>query len=296
MLGKSRRGRPSDMVHAFFVEQLIPPGHILRRLDAILDTRWVRDEVRSTYAAKTGRPSWDPEVIVRMMLLGFLYGFSDVQLCDEVRMHFGYRWFCFLSPSDEIPDRTTLVKLRNDRWQQDLWLKILDTTVAMCVEAGLLRGRHVALDGTTIQANAAITSMEAIAPPLSLQDYMRRRMGSVKFIPPETMKANDSTPKSDAPRRSGSADEAKGCHGLGRIRWRGRAKVNRQVLMMTATVINLKRLVVYLGRRRTPANVAANGVKGARLSVSLARFGLWAALVSEVTRLLLGDMGAPACA
>ena len=78
MLGEGRRGRSLELVHALFVEQLIPSGHILRRLDSVLDTGWVRKEVRRVDTEKTGRPSWDPEAIVRMMLLGYLlYGYSD---------------------------------------------------------------------------------------------------------------------------------------------------------------------------------------------------------------------------
>jgi transposase len=185
MLGESRRGRSSELMHAFFVEELIPSGHILRRLDSVLDTRWVREEVRSLYTEKTGRPSWDPEVILRIMLLGFLYGYSEKRLCDELRMHLGFRWFCLLQPSEDVPDRTTLVKLRNERWQQELWVRLLEKTVDACVAAGLVGGRHVAVDGTIIQANAAQGSVEPIEPPLSLRDHLLRRCGWEKFIPPK---------------------------------------------------------------------------------------------------------------
>lgn len=61
-----------------------------------------------------------------MILLGYLFGLSEKRLCDELGMHMGYRWFCRLQPSDKVPDRTTLVKLRNDRWKQDIWMKLLD--------------------------------------------------------------------------------------------------------------------------------------------------------------------------
>ena len=158
MLGDSRRGRSGAMAHAFVVEDLISKDHILRRIDAVLDTSWVREEVAGCYGT-TGRPSWDPEVIVRMMLLGYLFGFSEVRLCDEVAMHLGYRWFCLLQPSDAVPDRTTLVKLRNERWQQEVWRRILEKTIQACLEAGLVSGRHVAIDGTQVRANAAMGSV-----------------------------------------------------------------------------------------------------------------------------------------
>jgi len=202
MLGESRRGRSSELVHAFFVEQLIPTGHILRRLDSVLDTKWVREEVRRFYSEKTGRPSWDPEVILRMMLLGFLYGYSEKRLCDELQMHLGFRWFCLLQPSEAVPDRTTLVKLRNERWQQELWATLLDKTIQACAKAGLVSGRHVALDGTIIQANAAQGSVEPIEPPLSLRDHLLERCGWVKFIPPKG---------EDEARKPGDDDPMPGC-------------------------------------------------------------------------------------
>ena len=204
MLGDSRRGRSTEMAHAFFVEDLIPRDHILRRIDAVLDTAWVREEVAGCYGT-TGRPSWDPEVIVRMMLLGYLFGFSEVRLCDEVGMHLGYRWFCLLQPSDAVPDRTTLVKLRNERWQQEVWRKILEKTVQACIEAGLVSGRHVAIDGTQVRANAAMGSVEPISPPLPLDEYLLERAGWEKFVPEKDeppVKDKDD----DEPRPAGSAD------------------------------------------------------------------------------------------
>jgi len=207
MLGDSRRGRSGAMAHAFVVEDLIPKDHILRRIDAVLDTSWVREEVAGCYGT-TGRPSWDPEVIVRMMLLGYLFGFSEVRLCDEVAMHLGYRWFCLLQPSDAVPDRTTLVKLRNERWQQEVWRRILEKTIQACLEAGLVSGRHVAIDGTQVRANAAMGSVEPISPPLSLDEYLLERAGWQKFVPEkDEPPAKDKKDKDDdEPRPAGSAD------------------------------------------------------------------------------------------
>ena len=207
MLGDSRRGRTDEMLHAFFVDQLIPPNHILRLLDKVLDTQWVRAEVASSYSATKGRRSWDPEVVVRMMLLGYLYGYSEKRLCEEVAMHMGFRWFCRLQPSDPVPDRTTLVKLRNERWQQELWVTILEKSIEACIKAGLVSGRHVAIDGTIIQANAAIASIEPIEPPLSLRDHLRARCGWVKLVPPEEKPAPEKPrDKDDDLRPGGSAD------------------------------------------------------------------------------------------
>lgn len=202
MLGDERRLSSGEAFHYFDVEELIPAGHILRRIDAVLDLEWVRAEVAPLYS-KRGRPSIDPEVVVRMMLLGYLFGLSEVRLCDEVRMHMGYRWFCRLQPSDKVPDRTTLVKLRNHKWQQAIWVKILEHTVKQCIEVGLVSGRHVAIDGTKIRADVSIGSFEPIEPVESIRDHLLKRCGWEKYVPESS--APDE-PDDDEPRPGGSSD------------------------------------------------------------------------------------------
>jgi transposase len=179
MLGDEKKLDSGDLFHTFNVDGLIPANHMLRKMDAILDTSWVRKEVAECYS-DLGRKSWDPEVILRMILLGYLYNLSEVRLVDELRMHMGYRWFCRLQPSDPVPDRTTLVKLRNEKWKSDIWKTLLEKTVQQCQEAGLVSGRHVSIDGTKIKANAAMASLEPIEPVTSLEDYLNNRFAGDK--------------------------------------------------------------------------------------------------------------------
>ncbi len=174
MLGDEKKLDSGDMFHVFNIDELIPANHLLRRIDAVLDTSWVRDEVAECYSDR-GRPSWDPEVIVRMILLGYLYDLSEVRLVDELKMHMGYRWFCRLQPSDPVPNRTTLVKIRNEKWKSDIWRKLLEKTIVQCFEAGLVSGRHVSIDGTKIKANASWGSLEPIEPVVSLDEYLENR-------------------------------------------------------------------------------------------------------------------------
>jgi len=174
MLGDEKKLDSGDMFHVFNVDELIPANHLLRRLDAVLDTSWVRKEVAECYSDR-GRPSWDPEVIIRMILLGYLYDLSEVRLVDELGMHMGYRWFCRLQPSDPVPDRTTLVKIRNEKWKSDIWRQLLERTIIQCLEAGLVSGRHVSIDGTKIKANASWGSLEPIEPVVSLDEYLENR-------------------------------------------------------------------------------------------------------------------------
>jgi IS5 family transposase len=169
MLGKQSNhvGQPQCVT----VEALVPANHVLRRLHAALDLGFVQEKVASVYS-QFGRPSVDPELVVRMWILQHFYGFSERQLCDELTMHAGFRWFCGLSFADPVPDQSTLVKLRNEKWaKSNLWQEVLTETVRLCEAAGIARpgaGQRLGIDGTQINASAAIVSLEALPPELTV--------------------------------------------------------------------------------------------------------------------------------
>jgi transposase len=143
------------------VESLVPPDHWLRQLDAALDLSFVRSALSDCYAEGWGRPSVDPELALRMMILGALYNLSDRRLCDEIRMHAGFRWFCRLNFHDPVPDHSTLSRLRNERWaKSDLFTRLFEKVLADCASAGMVSGRHVSVDGTQIRADASMKSLE----------------------------------------------------------------------------------------------------------------------------------------
>ena len=143
------------------LESLLPPNHRLRKIDAALDLSFVREALAECYVPSRGRPSIDPELAVRMMILGTLYDLSDRQLCDEIRMHAGFRWFCRLNFHDPVPDHSTLSRLRNERWAgSELFTRLFEEVLRRCVSAGMVSGRHASADGTQIQANASMQSLE----------------------------------------------------------------------------------------------------------------------------------------
>ena len=147
------------------LEALVPAEHWLRRIDAVLDLGFVHEAVAERYSAGKGRPSVDPELALRMMLLGTLYSLSDRELCDEVAMHAGMRWFCRLNFHDPVPDHSTLSRLRNERWAENgLFERLFDEVVRQCAEAGLISGRHLSLDGTQVAANASLKSLKPVGP------------------------------------------------------------------------------------------------------------------------------------
>ena len=95
------------------IERLVPEDHLLRVIDRYLDLEGIREELKPFYAAE-GRPSVDPELMIRMLVAGYCYGIrSERRLCEEVGLNLAYRWFCRLSLTDPVPDHSTFSKNRH---------------------------------------------------------------------------------------------------------------------------------------------------------------------------------------
>lgn len=157
------------------IEELVPEDHFLRQLDAAVDFSFIKDRVRHLYCEDNGRPPIDPELVLRMFVLSYLYDIPENRLCDEIRMHAGYRWFCRLDFHDPVPDRTTLVKIRRHRWGPDgVFHDVMNHIVKACIEAGFVSGDVLAVDGTLVKARAATRSLEQIKPAVSLDEYCKR--------------------------------------------------------------------------------------------------------------------------
>jgi transposase len=166
--------REDVLFHYFRLEDLVPENHILLQIDRAVDFSFVRELVWDCYDHTNGRPGTDPELIVRMILIGYFYGLSENRLPDEVRMHAAYRLFCHMdSFADPVPDRTTINKLRNIKWAENgVFKAIMRRIVHQCIEVGLVSGKHLSVDGTQIRADASVKSIEPISPPVSLDDYL----------------------------------------------------------------------------------------------------------------------------
>src|SRR5215469_17044635 len=154
MMGEQQR--TESLFYYFRLEDQIPNDHLLRLLDQHVDFSFVRERLRKFYSS-TGRPSIDPEVLLRLLLIGYLYGItSERRLLEEVRMHLAYRWFSRLGFEQEIPDHSTFSKNRHGRFRQsDVFRKVFEEIVHRCLEAGLVEGRNLAVDGTLVGANAS---------------------------------------------------------------------------------------------------------------------------------------------
>ena len=163
----SRNSSKPALFQMVDMESLVPSDHVLRKIDAVLELSFVPDAVAECYSAKRGRPSIDPELALRMMLLGELYDLSDRELCTEMQMHAGMRWFCGQNFHDPVPDHSTLSRLRNERWAESgLFDQLMDEVLRQCCEAGLVSGRHLSVDGTEVRADVSMKSFQPRGPRL----------------------------------------------------------------------------------------------------------------------------------
>jgi len=143
------------LFYDFSLEQHIPSDHLLRQIDQVLDLGDVRQHLCSFYSP-TGRPSIDPELMIRMLIVGYCYGIrSERQLCEEVHLNLGYRWFCGLGLEDEVPDHSTFCKNRHGRFRDsDLFRQLFEGVVHRCMAEGLVGGEGFAIDASVIRADA----------------------------------------------------------------------------------------------------------------------------------------------
>lgn len=170
MLSKS--DGQGQMFQYIQLEDLVPQDHLLRRIRAVLDLKAIYKATEGCYSANRGRPSVDPTVAFRMMLLGYLFNLPERRLCEDLQMHAGYRWFCGLDFNQKVPDRTTLVKLRRHQWGEVVFREVMLAGVQQCIDAGLVKGSAVVVDGSEVRARAAIKSLEALAPVLSVEEFV----------------------------------------------------------------------------------------------------------------------------
>src|ERR1700737_1541411 len=148
------------LFYEFSLERHVPATHLLRSIDRFVDLSDVRNHLAPFYSS-TGRPSIDPELLVRMLLVGYCYGIrSERRLCEEVHLNLAYRWFCRLGLDGNVPDhstfsKNTFSKNRHGRFRDnDAFRHVFETVVSRCIEEGLVGGEGFAVDASLIAADA----------------------------------------------------------------------------------------------------------------------------------------------
>jgi transposase len=154
MLGP-RQEAQAALFYECSLEDHVPQDHLLRSIDRFVDLSSIRTHLADFYS-HTGRPSVDPELLIRMLLVGYCFGIrSERRLCEEVHLNLAYRWFCRLELGDRVPDHSTFSKNRHGRFRDSELLRhLFEVTVARCIAGGLVSGQRMAVDASLIEADA----------------------------------------------------------------------------------------------------------------------------------------------
>ena len=154
MMG-DRKVQQDALFYEFSLERHVPETHLLRAIDRFVELDGVRVYLGPFYS-ETGRPSIDPELLIRMLIVGYCFGIrSERRLCEEVHLNLAYRWFCRLGLDGAVPDHSTFSKTRHGRFRDaDLLRELFETVVRRCMIEGLVGGDGFAVDASMIVADA----------------------------------------------------------------------------------------------------------------------------------------------
>jgi transposase len=170
MMGQ-RSGGEKQLFYSFNLDDHVPADHLLRGIDRFLDLGDLRRHLAPFYSP-TGRPSVDPELMVRMLIVGYSFGIrSERRLCEEIHLNLAYRWFCRLGLEDAVPDHSTFSKNRHGRFREsEAFRHVFESVVERCMTEGLVGGEGFAIDASVIKADANRSRNAAGAEPVDLRD------------------------------------------------------------------------------------------------------------------------------
>lgn len=154
MMGRQNNDQ-GPLFYEFCLDEAVPDDHLVRKIDAVLDLSWVYAELAPHYPT-LGRPSIDPVLMIRMLIIGYVFGLrSERLLCREVQVNFAYRWFCKLGIEHKVPDHSAFSRARNERFRDSgIFRQVFERVVEACIAADLVGGEGFAVDASLIQADA----------------------------------------------------------------------------------------------------------------------------------------------
>jgi len=154
MMGRLNQDQ-GQLFYSFNLDEAVPDDHLVRKIAAVLDLSWVYGELAAYYSS-LGRPSIDPVLMIRMLILGYVFAIrSERALCREVQVNLAYRWFCGLSIEDKLPDHSAFSRARNERFRDStVFRQVFERVVGACIAAGLVGGEGFAVDASLIAADA----------------------------------------------------------------------------------------------------------------------------------------------
>src|SRR3979411_2300991 len=153
MMGRREDGQ-GQFFYSFDLDKVVPADYLCRTIGGLLDLDWVHREL-APYYSHTGRPSIDPVLMIRMLLVGYVFAIrSERQICAEIQVNLAYRWFCKLGIEATIPDHSVFCRARHERFREsDALRRVFEGVVAMCIAAGLVGGEAFSIDASLIKAD-----------------------------------------------------------------------------------------------------------------------------------------------
>src|SRR3974390_1903359 len=141
--------------YSFRLDEAVPEDHPVREIATVVDLSWVYSEL-APYYSKIGRPSIDPVLMIRMLIVGYVFGIRSAgALCRDVQVNLAYRWFCGLSIEDKVPDHSAFSRARNERFgDSGIFRRLFERVVESCIAAGFVGGQGFAVDASLIAADA----------------------------------------------------------------------------------------------------------------------------------------------
>ena len=154
MMGRQNNDQ-GHLFYEFRLDEAVPDDHLVRKIDAVLDLSWVYAQL-APYYPTLGRPSVDPVLMIRMLIVGYVFALrSERLLCREVQVNIAYRWFCKLGIEHKIPDHSAFSRARNERFRDSgIFRRVFERVVEACVAADLVGGEGFAVDASLITADA----------------------------------------------------------------------------------------------------------------------------------------------
>src|SRR5499433_1482656 len=204
MMGRQDRDQ-GQLFYEFNLDNVVPKDHLLRRMNVFVTgvLADVHQHLKPFYS-DIGRPSVDPELMIRMLIVGYCYGVRhERRLCEEVKLHLAYRWFCKLDLDDRVPHHSTFSINRLERFREsDILRHIFERVVAACMANGLIKGEGFAVDASVMEANASRYHGKA-PDELDWTDAQRQKRAVAEYLAGLEAEAQV---QQDRDRRGGGSD------------------------------------------------------------------------------------------
>ena len=263
MMGERRRPQAS-LFYEFRLEDHVPADHLVRAIDRFVDLSSIRHDLAPFYSA-IGRPSIDPELMIRMLIVGYCFGIrSERRLCEEVRLNLAYRWFCRLDLTDPVPDHSTFSKNRHGRFREsDLFRRLFETVLTRCIAAGLVGGEAFGVDASLIKADA--NREEGIEPELWSPEEHAGRATTEHLETLDDAAFGAATPVQ--PKYVSPVDPA--------ARWSAADRGKAHFLYAANYLVDLEHAVIVDVEATAPIRQAENKAARDMIERTLDRFGLY---------------------